>query len=259
MGVFNSLIEASQAQNPSYITPGITTGTVKENWNKDFPGKVKVELLLGETGKNVTGWIPVAMPYCGDDYGAYTLPEVGTEVVVAFHMGNRSCPIVIGALWNNKNKLPGETANEKNTVKRFKTKGGCEIFFDDEDSKAQVQVKTPGGLTLSLCDEKKTILLQDENGENGLSIDCEKGEVTLNAKNKVHIAVGGTDLILADGQGQKIEMASGNIKAEASQAMNLKGQNTTVEGSMMNLKSQGSFKAESSAILELKGSMVKIN
>ena len=259
MGIFDELIEAGQPQNPTFFNPSIATGTVKENWNKDFPGKVKVELLLGEAGKNVTGWIPVAMPYCGNGYGSYMLPEVGTEVVVAFVMGNRNCPVVIGSLWNNKNKLPEETAKEKNTVKRLRTKGGCEVLFDEEEKKAVVQVKTPGGLTLSFGDEKKLISLQDEKGENGLSIDCEKGEVTINAKNKVHIAVGGQDLILADGQGKQIKLASGNVNVEADQALGLKGQNLTAEGSMVNLKAQGSFKAETSAMLELKGSMVKIN
>ncbi len=259
MGIFDDLIEAGQPQNPSFFNPSIATGTVKENWNQDFPGKVKVELILGEEGKNVTGWIPVAMPYCGPGFGSYALPEVGSEVVVAFVMGNRNCPIVIGSLWNNKNKLPDETANEKNTLKRFCTKGGCELIFDDTEKKAAVTVKTPGGLTLTMGDEKKLITLQDGEGKNGISLDCEKGEVTINAENKVHIAVGGTDLILADGQGKQIKLASGNINVEAEQALGLKGQNLTAEGSMVNLKAQGSFKAETSAMMELKGSMVKIN
>ncbi len=52
---------------------------------------------------------------------------------------------------------------------------------------------------------------------------------------------------------------SNNVTVEASQALKLKGQNSSLEGSMMNIKAQGSFKAESSAMLELKGAMVKIN
>lgn len=259
MGIFQDLIEVGQAQNPSFFSPGIATGTVKENWNQDFPGKVKVELVLGEEGKNVTGWIPVSMPYCGDGHGSYALPEVGAEVVVAFVMGNRNCPVVIGTLWNQKNKLPEGTANEKNTVKRFKTKGGCELTFDDEEGKASVLLKTPGGMTLSFGDEKKLISLQDEKGENGIVIDCDKGEVTINAKNKIHIAAGGSDMVLADGQGKKVALAGGNINVEADQALSLKGQNFKAEGSMVGLKAQGSFKVESSAMLELKGAMVKVN
>lgn len=259
MGIFDDLIDVGLSQNPSFFNPSIVTGTVKENWNADFPGRVKVELVLGEEGKNVTGWIPVSMPYCGNGHGSYALPEVGAEVVVAFVMGNRNCPIVIGSLWNNKNKLPEETANDKNTIKRFRTKGGCELVFEDEDKKALVRVKTPGGFALCMGDEKKTISLQDEKGENGILIDCDKGEVTISAKNKIHIAAAGADMLLADGQGKKTVVTGGSVKVEADQELGLKGQNFTAEGSMVELKAQGSFKVESSAMLELKGAMVKLN
>ena len=35
------------------VISGVVTGTVKENYNKDYPGKIKVELFLGESGRNV--------------------------------------------------------------------------------------------------------------------------------------------------------------------------------------------------------------
>ncbi|MDR1548447.1 MAG: phage baseplate assembly protein V [Hungatella sp.] len=259
MGIFDDLLETADTKNLPFSNPGIAVGTIKENWNKDFPGKVRVELLLGEEGKNVTGWIPVAMPYCGNDYGYYSLPEIGCEVVVAFHMGDRNCPVVIGSLWNNKNKLPADTAVEKNTVKRFKTKGGCEVVFHDEDKKTGISVKTPGEFQIVIDDEKKQIVIQDGKGKNGITIDSEKGELTLAAKNKIHLSAGGQDLILADGQSKTVQVKSSNIKVEADQALNLKGQNTALEGTMINLKSQASFKVESSAMLEVKGAMVKIN
>lgn len=259
MGMFDDLLETAAARQFPFANPGIAMGVVKENWNKDFPGKVRVELLLGEEGKNVTGWIPVAMPYCGNSHGFYSLPEIGAEVVVAFHMGDRNCPIVIGSLWNNKNKLPEETANEKNTIKRFKTKGGCEVVFDDADKKAAISVTTPGKLRIVIDDEKQQIVIQDDKGENGLTVDAKSGEVTLSAKNKIHLSVGGKDLILADGQTGTVQVKTNNVKVEAVQALSLKGQNTALEGAMMSLKAQGSLKAESSGIVEVKGAMVKIN
>lgn len=259
MGMFDDLLETAGTAAPSFSVQGIAIGTVKENWNQDIPGTVRVELPLGEEGKNVTGWIPVAVPYCGNDYGYYSLPEIGCEVVVAFHMGDRNCPVVIGSLWNNKNKLPAETALEKNTVKRFKTKGGCEVVFHDEEKKTGISVKTPGEFQIVIDDEKKTVVISDGKGENGIALNSEKGELTLSAKNKIHLSVGGEDLILADGQGKAVQIKSNQVKIEAGQALNLKGQNTALEGSMVNLKAQGSLKAEASGILEVKGALVKIN
>lgn len=245
MGVFDDVIESASVRDSMYSN--VTTGVVKENWNKDCPGTVRVELILGAEGKNVTGWIPVSMPYCGDGFGWYTLPEIGTEVVVAFLMGDRNCPIVIGSLWNNKNKIPPSTAGDKNLVKRFKTKGGCEVIFNDEDKKGEIQIITPGGFKVSLDDEKKSITLSDKDAKNGLVIDGDKGEVTVKAENKIHLSAGGQDLLLADGKSKAVTVKSNNVTVEASQALKLKGQNSSLEGSMMNIKAQGSFKAESSA------------
>lgn len=238
---------------------GITTGVVKENWNKDFPGKVKVEILLGEEGKNVTGWIPVMTQYSGNNYGLYALPEVGTEVVVAFNMGDRNCPIVLGTLWNNKNKIQGDTANENNTIKSFKTKGGCCVTFDDEDGKARIEIKSPGNFSISIEDEKKIIQIKDEKGENGLAIDADKGEVRISAKTKIEFAVGGKAMATLDGNSKTAEISADQIKVQAGQALQLKGQNTSIEGSMLGLKAQSSLKVESGAMAEIKGAMVKIN
>lgn len=259
MGVFDDLLETVNNKNLPSVNPSVAIGTVKENWNKEFPGRVRVELLLGEDGQNVTGWIPVAMPYCGNQYGYYSLPEIGAEVVVAFHMGDRNCPIVIGSLWNNHNQLPAETAKDQNPVKRFKTKGGCEVVFDDTENKAGISITTPNQLQISLDDQKKLIMIQDSKGENGFTIDSEKGELTLAAKNQLQIAVGGETLVLADGQAKTVQLKGNQIKVEAAQALSLKGQNSKLEGTMVELKSQGSLKAESSGVLEIKGAMVKIN
>lgn len=120
-------------------------------------------------------------------------------------------------------------------------------------------MQTPGEFKIFIDDEKKQIVIQDGQGENGITVDAEKGELILAAKNKLHLTVGGEDFILADGQSKTVQVKSDHIKAEAAQTLNLKGQNTVLEGSAMNLKAQGSFKAETSAMLEIKGAMVKIN
>lgn len=253
------LSDVSGAEDGERRTAGVTTGIVKENWNKDFPGKVKVEILLGEEGQNVTGWIPVMTQYSGSSYGFYALPEVGAEVVVAFNMGDRNCPIVLGTLWNNKNKLQSETANDKNTIKSFKTKGGCEVTFDDENGKARVEIKSPGKFSISIEDEKKLIKIKDESGDNGITIDAEKGEMKLNAKTKMELCIGGKAMVSLDGNSKTVEIKADNIKAEATQALKLKGQNDTIEGSMLNIKAQSSLKVESGAMAEIKGAMVKIN
>lgn len=237
----------------------VTTALVKENWNKDFPGMVKVEMFLGETGKNVTGWVPVMSPYAGKGYGHYTLPEVGSEVVVAFNMGDRNCPIVIGSLWNDKNALPAETAADKNFVKRFKTKGGCEVIFNDEDKKQKIEVKTPGGFGITIEDEKKTIKIHDKSGKNGITINEEKGTVAITADKKLTFGVGGSDVITLDGSGKSATIKTNTVKIDAAQSFEAKGQSTKIEGATIKVNAQGTLDIASSGMTNVKGSMVKIN
>ena len=259
MGIFDDIIER-QNNNKTVSVSGIAIGIVKENWNKDVPGTVRVELQLGEQGKNMTGWIPVVTPYGGEKFGQYTLPELGSEVVVAFNMGDRNCPIVIGSIWGNKSKQPEESAVEKNTIKRFKTKGGNELIFDDEDSKAKITLTTPGKLNLFIDDEKKSITVSDEAGDNAVIIDAENGVVELAAKSKIVLSVGGEAMLTLDGQGKTATVAAQTVKLEAKQSLSMEGKSdAALNGAQINVKAQGTLKMEASGMSELKGGMVKIN
>lgn len=258
MSMFGDLLTLNTAAGEEKVS-SVTTALVKENWNQDFPGMVKVEMFLGETGKNVTGWVPVMSMYAGKDFGYYSLPEIGSEVVVAFNMGDRNCPIVIGTLWNDTNTLPTETAADKNLVKRFKTKGGCEVVFNDEENKQKIEIKTAGGFGITIEDEAKSITLHDSSGNNGMTIDETNGIVVIKADKKITLSVGGSDIITLDGSGQSATVKTNNIKLEAAQNLELKGQNDKLEGSMIKVDAQGSLEISSSGMTQVKGSMVKIN
>jgi len=257
MSMFEELLSLNTAGEDKVFS--VTTALVKENWNKDFPGMVKVEMFLGEAGKNVTGWVPVMSMYAGKNFGFYSLPEIGSEVVVAFNMGDRNCPIVIGTLWNDDNTLPSGTAAEKNLVKRFKTKGGCEVVFNDEDNKQKIEIKTPGGFGLTIEDEAKSITIHDSSGKNGLTIDEKNGIVAIKADKKITLSVGGSEVITLDGIGKSATVKTTNVKLEADQNLELKGQIDKIEGSMVTVKAQGSLEISSSGVTQVKGSLVQIN
>lgn len=264
MNLLNELI--SNDYETQLRIPGITTGIVKENWDKEHQGMVKVEMYMGEQGKNVTGWIPVMTSYAGEGYGNYCLPEVGQEVVIGFHFGERNYPIVLGGLWNKKNKLPEQSANEKNTIKKFITKGGCEVIFDDEAGKEKIMVTTPQKLSVIIDDEKKTIQLKDEKGDNSIEVNCEQGNMTLQAKSKMEFKIGNNVVIAFDNQSLKFK--SKTIEQDADQKLSLAGQNINVEAKAsicvsgkanVDIKANSALKLNSSGMTEVKGSMVKIN
>lgn len=238
---------------------GITTGIVKQNWDAEHKGMVKVELIMGESGKNLTGWIPVMSPYAGKEYGQYMLPEIGTEVVVAFNMGNRNCPIVLGCLWNEENPPQNDVLQEKNIRKEWRTKGGNCICLCDESGKESITLTTNGGFMVRLDDEKKTVNIQDKDGKNGIELNAEKGEMTFTASKKMSFQLGSSEVFSIDGSAKQVKLESGKVCIKGSQALEMQGQNTTLKGTMVNLKGDSSFKAESGAMLQVKGAMVKIN
>ena len=113
----------------------IATAIVKENWNEEKPGYVKVEYTLGESGKCVTDWIPIMTPFGGCGYEEYHLPDVGSKVVLGFNCGREDMPIVLGCLRNGDNAMSEGEPTEENTKKLIRTKAGYQIFVDEEDQR----------------------------------------------------------------------------------------------------------------------------
>lgn len=237
----------------------VTTGLVKNNWDDKHPGMIQAEYFLGTQGKNVTGWMPVASMYAFNGCGLYFLPEIGSEVVIAFNMGDRNCPIAVGCLWNKKNVIPAETAVEKNIVKRLKTKGGCEVVFVDEKEKESIEIHTPAGFHLRIDDEKKVISIEDKEKKNGICIEAEKGSVKLAADKKMIFEASGKEMLVLDGGRGSVSIKGDDIKEEASKSYAVKGQNVKLEGTQMALKGNSQLNVQSGGVAQIKGSMVKIN
>lgn len=236
---------------------GIVTGTIKENWNQEHPGQVRVEYLLGETGKMVSNWADVLTPYAAAEGGFYFLPEVGTTVIVAFIGASPNQPLVIGSVWSKSLPLPSDVPKDKNPTKLIRTKGGTQILVSDEEGKESLSLTTKGGLNIVLSDEKKTVSFQDKEGKNSVVLDGEKGSLTLNADKEIRLSVGGSAAVTI--KADKAEIKSGTLALSASQKFDVSGQTTNIKGSQMQIKADASMKMESSGIMEVKGSMVKVN
>ena len=235
----------------------VVTGIVKENWDDKHQGMVKVEYSLGEAGKNISGWMPVMSLYAGKEFGIYILPEVGAEVIIAFQLGNRNCPIVIGSLWNKTNTVPAETANKDNSVKLIRTQAGCMIRFSEEKGKEKIEIQTQGELKVTLDDEKQTAEVTDKDGKNQILLDTKGGQITLSADKKLSFQAGGTEILMMDGN--QAALKAGTVKIEAEQSLSVKGQSSKIEGVSMEMKASGTMKVEASGVAQIKGSMLKLN
>lgn len=235
---------------------GVMRAIVKENWNEEEPGKVLVEFLTGEEGKNGTKWLPVLSPYCGAGYGFYAHPEIGTEVAVGSLMGDVNSLFVIGSMWNQVDGIPENTAGEENIIKKFRTKGNHEIMFDDGEDSGQIKICTNQKLFIVLKDKEKSISISDKDRKNGVIIDGENESIKLFAGKKITLSVDGNDTFVIDGK--KLTLNGDKITEKAGQSFQIQAQKLEIKGDITELKSS-SMKMNSSGMAEIKGSIVKIN
>lgn len=235
-------------QSPTLYTPpslnskvdGVMVGTVTNNQDPDGLCRLKVKLQFRE-GENETDWIRMATMLVGKDWGSLFVPEVGDEVLVAFHMGEIRKPYVIGLLWTQTNASP--QMDKDNNIRKIRSRDGHELIFDDKKGEGKIIIQTKGGTVIEIDDKNDSIKLSDQSGQTATDINGGSGEITIQSgNNKITINNKG-DVGIESLKSLKIKSVEVNIEASAN--MNIKA------GGMLNINSNG--------MASLKGSMVKIN
>ncbi len=139
-------------QTPRPIVPACTAVVVgkagEEIWTDSY-GRVKVQFRwdrYGAANETASGWVRVASPWAGKNWGAIFVPRIGQEVLVEFVNGDPDQPVVTGSFYNSDNMPPyalpanatqsgiktrsskGGTSDNYNEI-RFEDKKGSEQFF----------------------------------------------------------------------------------------------------------------------------------
>lgn len=174
----------SDGAPPRYfgLYPGIVTDIV----DPDRLGRVEVKFpWLGEEGEmEVRAWATLVSPYADDQQGLQVLPEVDSQVVVAFEAGDPRRPYIIGAVWNGREALPSEPTVDNN-IRVLRTRSGSVLEFDDREGAASVRLATQSGHTLTLDDGASQVSLQHSNGVR-IQFDA-AGNVTISANASVTV------------------------------------------------------------------------
>lgn len=256
----NSIVDLLAEKNGvSREGGGFVQGIVTDNADKDHAGMVKVEFTAWKQGENIHEWIPVLRPYAGTGYGVYATPEVGDTVLVGFVGSGFRKPIVFGSLSPASNELDSGAFEEKNNLKRLKTRGGVECTLSDEDDKQSLTVKTPKGLSAEFLDENEQIRIQDEGGKNILTIDAKEGEVSVKADKKMSFTCGSCTITF-DGSSGAMELKCGKLTLEASQTASFKGgQQLAMEGAALQAEGKQMLTLKGGTLTQIEGSVVKIN
>lgn len=240
----------SPNDNQSQKRNGVAIGIVTNIEDPEDLGRVKVKFPLRNWSGNTeyeSFWAPIASWLAGSTRGAFFLPNVNDEVLVAFNDGNVDEPFVIGMLWNGKDKPPvtgaDRIASGKPKISKLKSHGGHELVFNDEQGKETLEIHTPKGQKILLDDQNKKIEISDSQGKNKVTINGQSNEISCQSDKVINLK--------AQGCSVKID-ASGGITIESGTTLKIKAQQVTIEaGASMDIKSTG--------MLNIKGSMVKIN
>jgi uncharacterized protein involved in type VI secretion and phage assembly len=170
---------------------GPVYGRVTDNQDPDKLGRVKVKLgLFGDEVE--TNWIPVLSLYASSECGAFFIPEVDDQVIVAFLNDNPDHGVVLGSVWSEAIAPPetgentGSDLNQdgENNLKFIKSRSGHQIILDDKDGEEKIQILAADGNTRFefLARDEKINLETDKDlfitAGGKLIIEAEEGEFT---------------------------------------------------------------------------------
>ena len=183
--VLESLLQARQPQGWGGLWHGVYPAQVTDIKDPDNQGRVKIKLPWSPDGGGAACelWARLATFMGGNGRGAWFVPDVDDEVLVAFEAGDARRPYVIGALWNGKDAPPESMDGAgKNDKKVLCSRNGVKLTLDDENGTEKLILETPGGQKITLKDGANAIEIEDANGN---SIKLESAGITINASAKV--------------------------------------------------------------------------
>ena len=193
---------------------GVVQGIVTDvNDAAGQEGRVKVQFPWFDDQME-TEWCRVRQFYAGNGYGAFFVPEVGDEVLVAFIHGDMRLPIILGGLYNGQDKPPTYRSDTQDQ-KMIRTKGQHELLFDDTAGQKRVRIKTKGGHVADLSDTDKAISITS-NGGHKVELNDGSGTVTVTSSSGGVITLQNGTITI---QGSTVNIQAGSITSGSQAAV----------------------------------------
>lgn len=222
---------------------GLHTGLVKQV-HEDPDGDHRVLVTLPMLADDNGVWARLGGLYASSTFGSVFYPEIGDEVILGFMNEDPRSPIILGSVYSTK-RAPAYPPNKENDKKAIVTRSKMEVTFDDKD--VVIQIKTPGGHSITLSDKTGEIAIKDSNSNSivlnkgGIAIDS-ASEIKMTAKTSVSIKAG-TSLAMEAATDSTLKAINITEQANAKHAVSA--------NAMAELKTSG--------VLTIQGTLVKIN
>lgn len=216
-GIYSHRQKAFQEDNP--FMPGIVT----DNKDPECLGRVRVQLDLLSPGC-VSPWYQMSGRWTGGGQGLWSLPDIGTQVLVAFPAGDKSYGIVLGCLYDEKH-LPPETSPEKKADSMLLQTRNHRIEITDEAGKEGISIESTSGKMRCVLDKENGIQIANELGN--IKINCRKLK-TASGKN---VGLNGNKKVAVSCDGTTGASSSKGIKIICDKDVGIEGKNIKLNGS----------------------------
>ena len=236
-------------------------GIVTNNEDPEELGRVKVKIPSFKPYKDneiETHWARVAAPMAGQERGMLFLPEIDDEVFIAFEHGDVNRPVVVGGMWNRKDKPPeglGPIVEDGKVCQRIlRSRSGHVIILNDKEGEEQIIIQDKTEKNMIVIDSKENAIRVMADGDiminAGGKMDLiSKGNMTLRSNGDVNIDC--DNLNVKAKTNAKVE-ATANLDLTASGALSAGGSTASLEGT-------GGIEVKSPAIVKVQGSLIQLN
>lgn len=220
-------------------------GVVTDNKDPDKKGRIKVKLpTLQQDAEESTDWGQIVSPMIGKNFGFYTLPDIGDQVLVAFIKGDIHHPLILGGV-HNKTDVPPEHNDDKgNNFRGYRSRQGARMIFDDSDKTKIVFADKTGKHTLGIGMFEKAssgnniceVPRPRGTGDKGIAFSSTEGDIEITCKNGT-LKITAEKNVLVDIE-NGAEMSSGkDLTFEGQTAEVIASANAEYDGPTININS----------------------
>lgn len=269
----------------------VTDGSGDLGTPADKLGRIKVWFPWSRKKEETSCFVRIATFWAGQNWGVQFFPRKDQEVLVAFMHGDPDQPVIVGALYNDKNPPPYPLPAEQ-TRSGIKTKSGTgynEFRIEDKGDKEEIYFHAQKDFTRMILNNDTLTVGVDGKAADGSQtikiLNNRKAEITKGneelvvkqGNRTVEITKGNESLVVKEGnrateiqkgnesltvaQGDRtVKVTAGSDSLEAGTKITLKVGGSSIEISASGVKITGpQISVEASGPLALKGAPVKIN